>query len=189
MSAISNSQSLKSVSLKLTRGNRDPATIGAAESGGSAERDSQKHGSSATMQKPPQLPGESAHSLPDAATLIDTLPLSPELDCAQEDQEDIERSEAQASSAAALQVLAEVIEFAQREKISDLQLQSGRHIYANGGGSTRPYEKWGKLSAADLNVMLDVFYDHRTLFDGLVSEGGAAHLLQSPSRSRRSSFT
>src|SRR5260370_32922289 len=189
MSAISNSQSLKSVSLKLTRGNRDPATIGAAESEGSTERDSNEHHLSGTIQQPPPLPGRSGDTSSDAATLVDTFPLSPELDCAEEDQEDIEFSEAQASSAAALQVLAEVIEFAQREKISDLQLQSGRHIYANGGGSTLPYEKWGKLSAADLNGMLDVFYDHRTLFDGLECEGGAAHLLQSPSRSRRSSFT
>src|SRR5713101_7532810 len=167
MSAISNSQSLKSVSLKLTQGNHDPATIGAAESGGSTERDSKKHGSSGTTQKPPPLPGESAHSSPSAATLIDTSPLLPELDCVQEDQEDIDFREAQANSTATLQILAEVIEFAQREKISDLQLQSGRHIYANSGGSTRPYENWGKLSAADLNVMLEVFYDHRTLFDGL----------------------
>jgi len=36
----------------------------------------------------------------------------------------------------------------------------------------------GKLSAADLNVMLDVFYDHRTLFDGLESEGSSADLWQ-----------
>src|ERR1700674_1476481 len=170
MSGPSNSQPLKPVSLKLSRGNSVPpstATIGPAESHGSAERDSKT--------QPPPLPGRLLDTSSRAATLVDTSPaLSPELDGAQEDQEDIAFREAQANSTATLQVLAEVIEFAQREKISDLQLQSGRPIYANGGGSTRPYEKWGNLSPSDLNVMLEVFYDHRTLFDGLESEGSSA---------------
>jgi twitching motility protein PilT len=178
MSGPSNSQSLKPVSLKLSRGNSIPpgaATIGPAE------RDSKT--------QPPPLPGALLDTSSPAATLVDTSPpLPPELDGAQEDQEDTGFREAQASSTAALQVLAEVIEFAQREKISDLQLQSGRPIYANGGGSTRPYEKWGNLSASDLNVMLDVFYDHRTLFDGLESAGSSGDLWQNLIKDRKIDF-
>jgi hypothetical protein len=41
------------------------------------------------------------------------------------------------------QILAEVIQLARREGFSDLQLQPEKLIYANGGGSTRPYERWG----------------------------------------------
>src|ERR1700732_3298826 len=61
-----------------------------------------------------------------------------------------------------MQVLAEVIEFAYREKISDLQFQAGRFIYANGSGSTRPCEQWGKLSGAALREILELFSAHRS---------------------------
>src|ERR1700693_882574 len=122
MSGLSNSQPLKPVSLKLSRGN-SVSPGGPAESHGSAEWDAKT--------QPPPLPGGLLDTSSRAATLVDTSPaLSPGLDGSQEDQEDIGFREAQANSTATLKVLAEVIEFAQQEKISDLQLQSGRHIYA-----------------------------------------------------------
>ena len=69
----------------------------------------------------------------------------------------------------AAKVLAEVLAFAKREGISDLQFQSARLIYANGGGSTYPCEKWGKLAEDLLPEILDLFYSHRTL-DGSESQ-------------------
>jgi twitching motility protein PilT len=69
-----------------------------------------------------------------------------------------------------LQILTEVIEFAHQEKLSDLQLQAGRFIYINGGGSTRPYERWGKLSGDALSEILQLFYDRRTIFAGFESK-------------------
>ena len=70
----------------------------------------------------------------------------------------------------AAQILAEVIDFAHRERISDLQLQSGRLVYANGGGSTRPYERWGILSAEVLTEMLELMYASRAIFEGFEAE-------------------
>jgi len=68
------------------------------------------------------------------------------------------------------QILTEVIEFAHRERLSDLQFQTGRFIYANGGGSTSPCEQWGKLSGDALREILEEFYGHRTIFEGFESE-------------------
>jgi twitching motility protein PilT len=164
MSGISNSQSLKSVSLKLSQGS--PATIGPAESGGSTERGSNEHHLSGTIQQPPPLPGRSGNTSSDAATLVDTFPLSPELDCA---QMDTGLGKARPVTNTTLQVLADVIDFANRERISDLQFQTGRFIYANGSGSTRPCEKWGQLSPDSFPEILELFYSHRTL-DGSGSE-------------------
>jgi hypothetical protein len=142
MSGPSNSQSLKPVSLILSRGNSLP---GSTAPTGPAERDSK-------TQAPP-LPGGLLDTSSRAATSVDTSPLSPELDCAGEDQEDIDFREAQANSTATPQVLAQVIEFAQREKISDLQLPSGRHIYVNAGGSTRPYKKGETLRGTERGLL------------------------------------
>jgi twitching motility protein PilT len=69
-----------------------------------------------------------------------------------------------------LQILTEVIEFAHQERLSDLQLQAGRFVYINGGGSTRPCERWGKLSGDALSEILQLFYDHRTIFEGFESK-------------------
>jgi twitching motility protein PilT len=60
------------------------------------------------------------------------------------------------------EVLAQIIDFAHRERISDLQFQAGRFLYANGGGSTRPCEQWGKLPAEVLPELLELFYSHRS---------------------------
>ena len=127
MSGISNSQSLKSVSLKFSQKEVDPATVGSAE----------------------------------------RACLSPDRDHVQEDP-GCERP--RPVSKTSLQILAEVIDFAHRERISDVQFQAGRFIYANGGGSTRPCEQWGKLSGDVLREILQLFYDHRTIFKGFESE-------------------
>jgi twitching motility protein PilT len=78
-----------------------------------------------------------------------------------------------------LQILSEIIGFAHREKISDLQLQSGRFVYANGSGSTTPCQQWGKLSGETLREILQLFYDHRTIFEGFETDDQhAVDLLQ-----------
>src|ERR1700730_15286880 len=105
MSLISNPQSLKSVSLKLSQGNT--ATIGPAESDGSPERDSNEDRLFETSQKPPTLPGMTGDTSPGATTLVDTLPLSPELDCA---QVDAEFGKTRPATNTSLQILAEVID-------------------------------------------------------------------------------
>jgi twitching motility protein PilT len=130
MAVLSNSQSLKSVSLRLSPKPFDavnPATIEQKEPDRTEEGD--------RLGKAPQ----------------DTTPT--------------------------LQLLAEVIDFAHRERISDLQFQAGRFIYANGGGSTRPCEQWGKLSGDALREILELLYEHRTIFKGFESEGDRANNL------------
>jgi hypothetical protein len=57
-----------------------------------------------------------------------------------------------------LQILAEVIQLARREGISDLQIQPEKLVYANGGGSTRPYEQWGKLTVDAVCEILELLY-------------------------------
>jgi twitching motility protein PilT len=177
---------LKSISLKFSKESLDPAetaTIGSAESDGSTERHSEKHASTGTSQKPPSLPGGSADTSVAATPLVDTAALSPEPSTAATvvDTHAVspEPSSAHAhsgfgkahrASPATLSLLSEVIDFAHRERISDLQFQSGRFIYANGGGSTSPCEQWGKLSADVLPEILEVFYGHRTIFAGFESE-------------------
>ena len=129
-SGISNSQALKSVSLKFSQKEFDPA---------------------------------------DTAPIV--LP-----ECGQpgseRDRPRVEAGFGKAHSGATptLKILAEVIEFAHREKLSDLQFQAGRFIYANAGGSTCPCEKWGKLSGDALREILEEFYNHRTIFEGFESE-------------------
>jgi twitching motility protein PilT len=68
------------------------------------------------------------------------------------------------------QILAEVIHLARREGFSDLQLQPEKLIYANGGGSTRPYERWGKLTVDELSQILEYLYGGRTIYQGFESE-------------------
>jgi twitching motility protein PilT len=103
-------------------------------------------------------------------------------------QEDAGCREAHPTSTATLQILSEVMDFARREKISDLQFQSGRLIYANGGGSTRPCEKWGKLSAEALSEILEVFYKHRTLYDSFDPENSSGDLWKSLIAERKIDF-
>jgi twitching motility protein PilT len=104
--------------------------------------------------------------------------LSPELAGS---QTDTALENGQAASTPSVEILGQVIGFAQRERISDLQFQTGRFIYANGGGSTRPCEQWGKLSAETVREILELFYGHRTIFNGFESddhdEGDLQHRL------------
>ena len=130
MSANSNYQTLKSVSLRLTQKKFDSADIITINSTGCA-------------------------------------PLSPEPVRAQDDTGF--RNSAPASTPTA-EVLAQVIEYAHREKISDLQFQAGRFIYANGGGSTRPCEQWGRLPEEALPEILELFYSHRSATKGFDSQ-------------------
>jgi twitching motility protein PilT len=130
MAGISNSQSLKSVSLKFSRETFDPADNATNGQAGFAPR-------------------------------------SPEDDPA---EHDAVSQNGHPAATPTLQILAEVIEFAHRERISDLQFQAGRYIYANGGGSTSPCVQWEKLSGEALREILELFYAHRTIFEGFESE-------------------
>jgi twitching motility protein PilT len=167
MSVPSNAPPSKSVSLKFSRGDSDPTTIGPAEIDESTEPDSHQHGSSGRSQKPPPLPGTSADRSSRSAAVADISPLSPALN---RDHVYAAPSKARTGPPTTLQILAEVIAFAYQERISDLQFQAGRFIYANGSGSTRPYVKWGKLSGETLREILQLFYDHRTIFKGFESQ-------------------
>jgi twitching motility protein PilT len=113
--------------------------------------------------------GQGPSALGGSATIgpAESVPVSPERKNA---GAGIGTIEDDPTSSTALQILAEVIAFAYRERISDLQLQAGRFIYANGGGSTRACEQWGKLSGEAIREMLEVFYDHRTIFKGFESK-------------------
>ena len=127
MSGVSNSQPLKSVSLKFGQKDFDSAETAPIRPADSARRSSGQDGG--------HLTGSQA-------------------------------------SRTSLQVLTEAIEFAHQERISDLQFQAGRFIYANGGGSTRPCQQWGKLSGDTLREILELFYAQRTIFKGFESEDG-----------------
>jgi twitching motility protein PilT len=73
-------------------------------------------------------------------------------------------------STSTAEVLAQIIDFAHRERISDLQFQAGKFVYANGGGSTRPCEQWGKLPEEALPELLELFYSHRSNTAGFDSQ-------------------
>jgi twitching motility protein PilT len=68
------------------------------------------------------------------------------------------------------EILTEVFDLARREGISDVQFQPGKLVYANGGGSTRPYERWGRLTVDVVSQILEILYSHRTIFEGFESE-------------------
>jgi len=71
---------------------------------------------------------------------------------------------------AGAKILAELTDMAETEGFSDLQIQTDRMIYANGGGSTRPITKWGKLSSAVAFEILECLYSNRRVFLGIGSE-------------------
>lgn len=64
------------------------------------------------------------------------------------------------------EVLADLLQLASQHGFSDLQLQTERLIYATSGGSTRPYDQWGKLSGSALAEILELLYSHRTVYQG-----------------------
>jgi Tfp pilus assembly pilus retraction ATPase PilT len=68
------------------------------------------------------------------------------------------------------EILTDVFDLARREGISDVQIQPGKFVYANAGGSTRPYERWGRLSADTVSQILELLYAHRTVFEDVESE-------------------
>jgi twitching motility protein PilT len=69
-----------------------------------------------------------------------------------------------------LEILSEVLGLARRDGFSDVQIQSDKLIYANGGGSTRPYETWGKLTHQGVTEMLELLYGNRTLSNDFGAE-------------------
>src|SRR5580704_10937631 len=109
MSVLPNAPSSKSVSLKFSRGNSDPTTIGPDEIDESAERGSHEHGPSGRSQKPPPLPGTSADRSSRSAAGANISPLSPALDS---DYVNAASSKARTAPPTTLQILAEVIAFA-----------------------------------------------------------------------------
>ena len=82
------------------------------------------------------------------------------------------------ASGSGAQILSEALQLARKDGFSDLQLQPGRPIYGNNGGSTRPYEQWGKLSADALPQMLELLYNRRTIHQGFESEEGKENDLE-----------
>jgi twitching motility protein PilT len=146
MSSGRTAQSMKAVSLKFGQGNSVAAApVVEDEPNGSPDSSDELTSTS----RPPPLPGVSSTESPapresDARTI--SLP------------------------GGRLQILTEVIQFAQREGISDLQLQPEKLVYANGGGSTRPCERWGKLAGESLPEILELLYGHRTIYQAFESE-------------------
>src|SRR5215471_4293700 len=68
---------------------------------------------------------------------------------------------------AGAKILAELVDMAETEGFSDLQIQTDRMIYANAAGSTRPITKWGKISSTVAFEILQSFYDSRRVFLGI----------------------
>src|SRR6266576_5574812 len=86
--------------------------------------------------------------------------------------ETVERSNLSVTEPAALgaQILSELIDLSDTERFSDLQIQTDRLIYANGGGSTRPFTKWGNLSSPVAFSILRYLYESRRVFLGIGPE-------------------
>jgi twitching motility protein PilT len=74
------------------------------------------------------------------------------------------------SNMSAEEVLAELVEMASRERVSDLQIQSSRVIYANKAGSTAPILRWGILDEKTVLRMAEILYGARRLALGAVQE-------------------
>jgi twitching motility protein PilT len=75
-----------------------------------------------------------------------------------------------ASRTTGAKTLCEIMELSNAEGFSDIQIQSGRLIYCNGGGSTRPFTNWGILSAESVLEILRILYENRRIFLGLETE-------------------
>ncbi len=182
MSNGGTSQSMKAVSLKFGQGNSDlaaatpptdredrshtipetnrgrqsdgghaaiPPNFGVPEDAPGLRDSSNELASVQGNQLPPPLPGVSPPESPASRNNGDKPSLPP---------------------SSHLQILAEVIQLARREGISDLQLQPEKLVYANGGGSTRPYEQWGKLTVDAVSEILELLYRQRTIYQGFEGE-------------------
>jgi twitching motility protein PilT len=152
MPATDATQSLKAVSLKFGQGSSD-VTAAAPVVAEESEEPTESSGEPASAQfsQPPPLPVTSS---------TESIVIPPEDGDARVNSE-LPRS---------LQILAEIIHFAHQEGISDLQLQPEKLVYANGGGATRPYERWGKLTGDILPEILEFLYSGRTIFQGYEQE-------------------
>jgi hypothetical protein len=69
------------------------------------------------------------------------------------------------------EILAELVEMAAHERVSDLQIQSSRVIYANKAGSTAPILRWGILEEKTVLRIAEILYAARRLALGAVQEG------------------
>src|SRR3984893_5665872 len=152
MPATDATQSLKAVSLKFGQGNSDVTTAApvVAEESEEPTESSGEPDSAQFSQQAPLPVTSSAESIVIPEEDGDARPIS-----------ELPRS---------LQILAEIIHFAHQDGISDLQLQPEKLVYANGGGSTRPCERWGKLTGDILPEILEFLYSGRTIFQGYEQE-------------------
>src|SRR5260370_9618765 len=146
------SKPLKAVALKFGQGNPD-VTVAAPVVAEESEEPTESSGqpASAQLSQLPPLPVTSS-----AESIV-----IPEEDGDARVNSELPRS---------LQILGEIIHFAHKEGISDLQLQPEKLVYANGGGATRPYERWGKLTGDILPEILEFLYSGRTIFQGYEQE-------------------
>ncbi|MBV8330727.1 MAG: Flp pilus assembly complex ATPase component TadA [Verrucomicrobia bacterium] len=64
-------------------------------------------------------------------------------------------------------ILSEVLELSNAEGFSDIQIQSGRLIYCNGGGKTRPFPNWNILGSENVLEILRILYENRRIFLGI----------------------
>jgi pilus retraction protein PilT len=75
-----------------------------------------------------------------------------------------------AAGMSAEEILAELVEMASRERVSDLQIQSSRFVYANKAGSTAPILRWGILDEKTVLRMAEILYAGRRLALGAVQD-------------------
>jgi len=75
-----------------------------------------------------------------------------------------------ASNMSAEEILAELVEMCGRERVSDLQIQSSRVVYANKAGSTAPILRWGILDEKTVLRMVETLYGARRLSLGVLQE-------------------
>jgi pilus retraction protein PilT len=75
-----------------------------------------------------------------------------------------------AAGMSAEEILAELVEIASRERVSDLQIQSSRVVYANKAGSTAPILRWGILEEKTVLRMAEILYASRRLALGALQE-------------------
>jgi len=68
------------------------------------------------------------------------------------------------------EILAELVEIASRERVSDLQIQSSRVVYANKAGSTAPILRWGILEEKTVLRIVEILYAARRLSLGVLQE-------------------
>jgi twitching motility protein PilT len=184
MSNGGSSQSMKAVSLKFGQANSDPASaipatdredLPSPHATPESNRGRESFGGQITtppdnrvLEDPPGLRDSS-----DKLASVHGNQLPPPLPGVSPPESPVSEKNGDKPSLAPgsnLQILAEVIQLARREGISDLQLQPEKLVYANGAGSTRPYERWGKLTVDAVSEILELLYRQRTIYQGFESE-------------------